>query len=97
LLPLEARHYNTPCPDDIIGVTSKQSRTIGRPSQRDTLWLSALLTDSWELRLELIDLALLLKVEDDDLRGGSSAEPVPVGGEDESVDLVTSIEGVKVL
>ena len=49
------------------------------------------------LGLELVNLALLLKVEDDDAAGGSSAEPVSVGREDKSVDLVAGVEGVEVL
>lgn len=57
----------------------------------------ALLANSGELGLELVNLALLLEVEDDDAAGGGSAEPVSVGGEDESVDLVAGVEGVEVL
>lgn len=41
--------------------------------------------------------ALALKVEDLDAGGGGRAQPVAVGGEDEGVDDVTSLEGVKVL
>ena len=41
--------------------------------------------------------ALALRVEDLDARGGRRAEPVTVGGEDEGVDDVTSLERVKVL
>ena len=40
---------------------------------------------------------LALKVEDCDAGGGSSAEPVAVGGEDKGVDDVTGLEGVEVL
>ena len=49
------------------------------------------------LGLELINLALLLEIEDGDGGGGGSAEPVAVGGEDESVDLVAGVERVEVL
>ena len=41
--------------------------------------------------------ALALKVEDLDAGGGGSAQPVAVGGEDEGVDDVASLEGVEVL
>lgn len=93
---LRSRH-NTPSADDVVGVTSKESLTIGRPSQADTLGILALLADRGELRLKLVDLALLLEVEDDDAAGGGSTKPVSVGGEDKSVDLIVGIEGVKVL
>lgn len=89
--------HDTPSTDDVVSVTSEQSLAISRPGQGNTLGLSALLANSGELGLELIDLGLLLEVEDDDAAGGSSAEPVSVGGEDESVDLVVGVEGVQVL
>ena len=41
--------------------------------------------------------ALALKVEDLDAGGGGGAQPVAVGGEDEGVDDVTSLERVEVL
>lgn len=89
--------HNTPGTNDVVSVTSEQSLTISRPGQADTLGLPALLANGGELRLELVNLALLLKVEDDDAAGGGSAEPVSVGGEDEGVDLVVGVEGVQVL
>jgi len=50
-----------------------------------------------ELWLELIDLALLLQIEDNDAAGSSCAEPVSVGGENKSVDFITSVKRVQVL
>lgn len=93
---LRSRH-NTPSTNDVVGVTSEQSLSISAPCQADTLWLSALLANGLELWLQLINLALLLQVEDDDAAGGGGAEPVSVGGENEGVDLITSVQGVKVL
>lgn len=81
----------------VVGVTSKQSLAISAPRQADALRLAALLADGGELRLELVDLALLLEVEDDDAARGRGAQPVPVGGEDQRVDLVAGVEGVEVL
>ena len=46
--------------------------------------------------LEFVNLVLLLEVEDGDGGGGGSAKPVSVGGEDQSVDFVASLEGVEV-
>ena len=89
--------HNTPAADAVISVTSEQSLTIGAPGERHALRLPALLADLHVLGLELVNLALLLEVEDDDGRGGSSAQPVTVGRENESVDLVTGGERVEVL
>ena len=89
--------HDAPGADDVVSVASEEGLAIGGPGQADTLGLAALLADGGELGLELINLALLLEVEDDDAAGGSSAEPVAVGGEDESVDLVVGVEGVEVL
>lgn len=89
--------HDTPRPDDVVGVAGEQGLAVGGPGQADALGLAALLADVLELGLELVDLALLLEVEDDDAAGGGSAEPVPVGGEDESVDLVVGVERVQVL
>lgn len=93
---LRPRH-DTPGADNVVGVTSEESLAISRPGQADTLRLAALLADGGELGLELINLALLLEIEDNDAAGSSSAEPVAVGGEDKSVDLVVGVERVQVL
>lgn len=89
--------HDTPGTDDVVGVTGEQGLAVGGPGEGDTLGLPALLAGGGELGLELVDLALLLEVEDDDGAGSSSAEPVAVGGEDEGVDLVVGVEGVQVL
>ena len=47
--------------------------------------------------MEVVDDRLGLEIEDLDARGGGSAEPVSVGGEDERVDDVSSLERVEVL
>lgn len=89
--------HDTPGTDLVVGVTGEESLAVSRPGEGDTLRLTALLADLHVLRLELVDLALLLEVEDDDARGGGSAQPVAVGREDESVDLVTGGQRVQVL
>lgn len=81
----------------VVGVTSEEGLAVRGPGQRDTLGLPGLLANLDVLGLELVDLALLLEVEDDDAAGGGSAEPVAVGGEDEGVDLVAGGERVEVL
>ena len=93
---LSAAH-DTPGADLVVGVTGEQGLAIGGPGEGDTLGLAGLLANLDVLGLELVNLALLLKVEDDDGAGGGGAEPVAVGGEDEGVDLVTGVEGVEVL
>lgn len=89
--------HDTPAADSVVGVTSKQSLTVGAPGQGHALGLPALLANLHILGLELVDLALLLQIEDDDARGGGSAQPVAVWRENEGVDLVTGGERVKVL
>lgn len=95
-LHLCSRH-NTPSPNDVICVSSEQGLSIRTPCQADTLWLSALLANGLELGFQLIDLALLLQIKDNDVAGSGSAEPVSVGGENEGVNLITGVQGVKVL
>jgi len=70
---------------------------ISAPCERDTLWGPSLLADIKEFWYELIDLALLLQVKDNDGGGGSSTEPVAIWRENKGVDLVVGIKGVKVL
>lgn len=93
---LSSRH-DAPGADLVVGVTGEEGLAIGGPGEGNTLGLSALLANLDVLGLELVNLALLLEVEDDDARGGGSAQPVAVGGEDEGVDLVTGVERVEVL
>ena len=98
---LPARHltprHDAPAADAVVRVSGKQGLAVGAPGQGDALGLPALLADLHVLGLELVDLALLLEIEDDDARGGGGAQPVAVGGEDERVDLVTGGERVQVL
>lgn len=93
---LSAAH-NTPGTNLVVGVPSEQSLAISAPRKADALWLAALLAHLHVLRLQLVNLALLLQIEDDDGAGGRGAEPVAVGREHEGVDLVTGGEGVEVL
>jgi hypothetical protein len=93
---LTPRH-DAPAADLVVGVSGEQGLAVGAPGQGDTLGLPALLANLHVLGLQLVNLALLLEVEDDDARGGGSAQPVAVGREDEGVDLVTGGERVQVL
>jgi len=89
--------HDTPCADDVVCVTSEQSLAVRTPGQAYTLGLPALLANRGELGLQLVHLALLLQVEDDDAAGSGSAEPVAVGREDERVDFVTGAQRVEML
>ena len=93
---LSPRH-DAPAADTVIRVSSEQGLAVGAPGQGDTLGLPALLANLHVLGLQLVNLALLLEIEDDDARGGSGAQPVAVGREDKGVDLVASGERVEVL
>jgi hypothetical protein len=95
-LNLCARH-DTPSTDLVVGVSGEQGLAISGPRQADAVWLLRLLALLDVVGLEFVDLVLLLKVEDGDGGGGGSTEPVSVGGEDESVDLIAGLERVEVL
>ena len=89
--------HDTPAADLVVGVTSEEGLAVGAPGQGDALGLPALLANLHVLRLQLVNLGLLLEVEDDDAGGGGSAQPVAVGREDKGVDLITGGERVQVL
>ena len=93
---LLSRHY-PPSPDQIIRIPRKQCLSIRAPRQTHTLGLPALLTYGRIFGLQLVNLALLLEIEDDDGARRRGAEPVSVRGEDEGVDFVTGGQRVEVL
>ena len=90
-----SRHY-PPSPDQVIRIPRKQRLPIRAPRQTHTLGLPALLAHGRIFGLQLVHLALLFEIEDDDGARRRGAEPVSVGGEDEGVDLVTGGQGVEV-
>ena len=89
--------HDTPSPDQIIRIPGKQRLPIRAPRQADALGLPALLAHGRILGLQLVHLALLLEVEDNDGARRRGAQPVSVRGEDEGVDLVAGGQGVEVL
>lgn len=89
--------HDTPSTYLVVGITREQSLTVSAPDQTDSIWFLRLLALLNIVGLKLVDLALLLKVKDGDGGGGSSAEPVSVGGEDKGVDLISGLERVEVL
>ena len=94
--PLLSTH-DSPSPNQIVCIPCKKRLSVGAPCETHTLWLTTLLSDLSKLGLQLVNLALLFEVEDNDAAGSGGAEPVSVGREDEGVDLITGGEGVKVL
>ena len=89
--------HNTPSTNLVVRVAGEQSLPVRAPRQTHTLGLTALLADLHVLRLELIDLALLLEVEDDDAARGCGTQPVSVGREHEGMDFVSCLERVEML
>ena len=96
IYPLPSRHV-PPSTDHIIRIPCKQRLPIRAPRQTHTLGLPALLPHGRILRLQLIHLALLLQIEDDDRAARRRAQPITVGREDERVDLVARGQRVEVL
>lgn len=88
--------YNGPDSDGVVGKTSKEGLTVSGPGKGDGLRGLGVVVGE-RVRLELVDDRLGLQVKDLDARSGSSAQPVPVGGEDEGVDDVTGLQRVQVL
>jgi len=88
--------HNSPGTNLVVRVTREQSLTIRTPRQTHTVWFLRLLALLDVIGLEFVDLALLLEIEDGDGRGSSSAKPVSVGREDQSVNLVACLERVEV-
>lgn len=91
--------HDAPHTDDVVGIAGEEGLAVGAPAKRDGLRLTAALASDALVQLgpQLVHLALLLQVKDDDAGGGRGAEPVAVWREDQGVDLVTSGERVQVL
>ena len=80
--------------DNVVGVSSEKSGSIGRPGQASA---GRDLSELWRFRSEGVDDNLGFQVPDLDGIFGGGAQPVSVGGEDQSVDDVSGIEAVKSL
>lgn len=87
----KALETNGPDTNELVLVTSKESLTIRRPSQRDGLRIVRLFANIGKLGLEFIDHRLGFQVPDLDARRGGSAEPVTVGREDQGIDNVITL------
>jgi hypothetical protein len=83
--------------DQVISVTSEKDRAISRPGQGGAVWDSGVLADWKDIDLQVNNKALGFKIPDLDTLGGGSAQPIPVGGEDQGVDDITSLQDVKAL
>jgi len=83
-----------PDTNEVVSETTEQGLAISRPRDRHTLGLSRVGANINEAGLELIDNRLALQVEDLDAAGGSSAEPIAVRREHESIDDITSFKRV---
>ena len=95
---LSRPRHDTPNPDHLIRISSKQRLPIRAPTETDRLRLPRLLAHGplVHVRLQLVHLALLLQVEDDDVARGRRAQPVSVRREYERVDLVAGGQRIKV-
>lgn len=88
---------NFPYTDEVVGPARIKSVAVERPGKAQAHWG---LGQLGEFRVVLVNLnknVLLLKIPNDDGRLSASAEPVPVGAEDEAVDGLASAKAVEVL
>jgi len=90
-----SRHH-TPRSDLIISVSGEQRLAVRTPRQAHTFRLPALLSFLNIFWLQLIHLALLLKIKDCDAGCCCGAEPVSVRREDKCMDFIAGLEGVEV-
>jgi hypothetical protein len=81
--------------DLVISVSSVQSGAISRPRERGGERKLSVLASRRVRHSDLIDQNLRFQIPNLNRSGGSSAEPVSVGGEGHSVDHITSIEVVE--
>jgi len=88
---------NAPHADGTIGPATEESAAISRPLKAHAEGEGSVLANGGELRAELVNNDLGLKVPDLDAGVGGGAEPVAIGAEDKGVDDVTSFKGVKLL
>lgn len=88
----------SPHTDDTVSVASEKSGTIGRgPGEGSASGVGRLGLEVGVVLVEVRNNVLGFEIPNDDTRVCTSAEPVAVGGKDEGVDDVTSVEGVEVL
>jgi len=79
-----------PHSDYAVGVTGEQREAIGAPAEAGALWWRLVGVSVADLYLELFNQLFLLQVPDLDAATGGSAQPVPVGAEDELADLLAA-------
>ena len=77
-----------------VTVTGVQNRSIGGPGKAGSERNGLVLSGGGEIGAELVNDDLGLKVPDLDSLGSGGAQPVPVGGEDKTVDDVSSLKAV---
>jgi len=86
-----------PDTDKVVREATEQCLAIRGPCEGHALRLLRVLANIDEIGLELINNGFALEIKYLDAAGGRGAKPVSVGGEDEGVDGVTSLERVQVL
>lgn len=84
-----------PDTDEVVSVASKQVLTISGPGERDNARSARLSILESKVGLELVNELTLLKVKDLDGRLSGSTEPVSVGREGQSVNLISARKRVE--
>ena len=85
-----------PDTDGVVGVSRVEELAVDGPGEGHAGGGLGVLGDG-DLRAELVNNALALEIPDLNSGLGGSAEPVPVGTEDQGVDDIASIKRVEVL
>ena len=83
--------------DQVVGVSSKQIRSISGPSEGRAVGGEGVLSRRGILNLQLNHEALGLKIPDLDALSGGGAKPIAVRGEHEGVDDVTRLQRIEAL
>lgn len=94
---LSCSNGDLPHSNQVVSVASKQGLSISRPCQGGALWGFSLAVCADDFLSQFIHNDLAFQIPDLDARACGSTEPVTVGTEAESIDGITTVQGVQVL
>jgi len=88
---------HTPYADQVVGITSKEGLSVSAPCQRNTLRILGqpwrmVQEEVWNSLVQLSNNSLGVQVPNFNGWAGTSTQPITVGGKDESIDDIPSLE-----